>query len=108
MAGAGSIFIELAIDQRLDLLERPIAVRPFTRNLELRAVPRRQHHEAHDALAVDAFAILFDPHVATKAAADFYEHGGGARMEAEAVLDGQFLAEFLRRFIVAFSAEKTH
>ena len=59
----------------------------FDFKFDLGAEPGGQHHHAHDALGVDAPAIAGKVHFAGKAAGQLGEFGGGARVQAEFVID---------------------
>jgi hypothetical protein len=63
---------------------------------EPRAAARRQHHQTHDALAVDLFAIFFDQNVALESVGRLDEQRGGAGMNAKLVDDGQLFFDFRR------------
>ena len=46
-----------------------------------------EHHQAHDALAVDFFAVLFHEDVAGKPVGGLDEQGGGPGVDAQLVDD---------------------
>ena len=54
-----------------------------------------EHHQAHDTLAVDFFAVLFDKNVASVSGGHLYEHGGRTGMDARLIGDGEFLGKKL-------------
>src|SRR5438445_5399487 len=57
------------------------------------ARPRREHHQAHDALAVHRFTILLDEDFAREPAGGFHEHGSGPGVNALAVEDRQLFRQ---------------
>src|SRR5207249_843767 len=63
---AASIFIEASVDKLFDFFERALGIGSFTTNLQFRSLSRRQHHQAHDALAIYLFTLLFHPHLGPK------------------------------------------
>src|SRR4051795_7127030 len=48
-----SIFAEFARDQRFDFLDRLLRIGAFAADEKLRSLPGRQHHQTHDAFAVN-------------------------------------------------------
>ena len=52
-----------------------------------------QHHQAHDAFAVDAVAVFGDPDFALELGGGLGEFAGSARVQAEFVDDFDFLFE---------------
>ena len=103
-----SVFIELAKDDGLDLGERLVRVRPFTADEKFRALPGREHHQAHDALPVHALAVLFHPDIALEAAARFHKERRGAGMQTQPIQDRQFLAGLGAVGGVWSAAEEAH
>src|SRR2546421_6569255 len=81
------LFVEFLPDQFFQLFHYLFGVRPFTANRELRSLPGSEHHQAHDAFAVDLFAFLFHPDLGTMTAGDPDEHRRGAGMQTETVND---------------------
>src|SRR5437868_9346433 len=55
--------------------------------------PRRQHHQAHDALAIDLLAILLDKDFAVKPVCGLHEQGGGSGMDALPVQHDKFFRD---------------
>src|SRR5208283_163912 len=62
-----------------------VGVVAFAMNDNVAARPGGEHHEAHDAFAVDLFAVLFDEVAAGEFIDEADEHGGGPGMDAELV-----------------------
>src|SRR2546423_13115416 len=91
-----SIFVEASLDELFDFFERALGIRSFTTNLQFRSLPRRQHHQAHDALAIYLFTLLFHPHLGPKPTRHFDEKGSRPGMQTEPVHDRDFLLGFLR------------
>src|SRR5438128_4495919 len=79
-----SVFIKARIDQRFELLRCLRRVRSFAANPQLRALSGGQHHEPHDALAVDLFALFRHPDFRAIIACNTHEHRRRASMKPEA------------------------
>src|SRR5580704_10652561 len=62
-----SRLVELAIDQLLDRPEGFVTILALAGNHEFGPRTGGQHHQAHDALAVNLFAVLFNHDFAGKA-----------------------------------------
>ena len=60
-------------------------------NADFAAGAGGQHHQAHDALAVDRLAVLLDEHFAVKEVGRLDEQGGGPGVDAQLVHHDQFL-----------------
>ena len=60
-------------------------VRAFDVQGEFAAGAGGEHHQAHDAFAVDLFAVFFHKDVARKPVGGLDEERGGPRMNAELV-----------------------
>src|SRR5205823_14803740 len=58
---AASIFIEASVDKLFDFFERALGIGSFTTNSQFRSLARRQHHQAHAALATSFFTPSFLP-----------------------------------------------
>ena len=86
-----SIFLELASDQVGDGVERGVGVGAIGAYGDDRAVAGGEHHQAHDALAIDFLAILLDEDVGLEAIGRFDKLGGGTGVDAELVEDGEIL-----------------
>src|SRR3981081_1499117 len=107
--GLRSIFVEASVDQCFDFFERALGIGSFTTNLQFRSLSCRQHHQAHDALAIYFFALLFHPHFGAKATRHFNEKGCRPGMQTEAVHDCDFLLGFLRGGAgTSFSIKQSH
>src|SRR5438477_7500191 len=92
----GSIFIEAPVDQRYDFFERARSIGSFATNLQFRSLARRQHHQAHDTLAIYFFTLLFHPRLGAKPTRHLNEKSGGPRVQTEPVRDSDLLLGFLR------------
>ncbi len=99
---------EARLDKVLDLRNHLVGVCPLGDKVQLRPFPRGQHHETHDALAIDALAVFLDPYIGSKSAGDLYEHGSGARMEPITVLYHDLLGATENVVSLFFSGEETH
>src|SRR5438270_7933752 len=104
-----SIFVKARLDELLNFIERPGGIRSFAADLQFRALPGGQHHQSHNAFAIDLFIFFFDPDVAAVAAGYFNEKCGWSRVETEAVHDGDFFFSLLRTCACAgFSIKQPH
>src|SRR5213082_55090 len=107
--GFGSIFVEAPVDQRFDFFERARSIGSFATNLQFRSLSSRQHHQAHDALAIYFFTLFFHPHFGPKPTCHFDEKRGGPGMQTEPVHDRDFLLGFLRGSAgTSFSIKQSH
>ena len=88
---ASSIFLELAGDEVGDRFERGVGVRAVGTNGDDGTVAGGQHHQAHDALAIDFLAILLNKNVRLKAIGRFDELRCGTGVDAELVENGEIL-----------------
>ncbi len=93
--GMRSVLVELAVDEGFEFGERLVGVVALGVDGDSAAGVGGQHHQAHDALAVDLFAVLFHEDVAAKAVGGFDEHGRRPGVDARLVGDGEFLGEEL-------------
>jgi hypothetical protein len=80
-----SILVKLAFDQGFDLGEGLVGVVAFAMDDDFAARSGGQHHQTHDAFAVDLFAVLFDEDAAGKFIDNTDKHGGGPGMDAQLV-----------------------
>jgi hypothetical protein len=71
----GSILIETPLDEFFDLLEGGFGIGALASDAKLRSLAGGEHHKAHDAFAVDLFAVPFHPNIAFVTVADLDEHG---------------------------------
>src|SRR6266404_5108956 len=83
--GHMSLFVEFAANKVFQLGEGLGGVVAVGVDSEFAAGTGGQHHQAHDALAVDLVAVFFDEDFATEPAGNFDEHGGGPGVDAEFV-----------------------
>lgn len=89
----GGSFGEAACDEGFELSHDGFSVCAFGADFDFCPAASGEHHEAHDAFPVDLFVIFFDPDLGFEGTGRLDEHGGGARMEAELVDDGEFFGE---------------
>lgn len=61
----------------------------FGAESEFGALSCSEHHEAHDALAVDFFSVLFDPDFTSVCVGNAYNHSSGTGVDAHFVLHRQ-------------------
>src|SRR5204863_9710851 len=66
-----SLLVELAFEERIQFVEGPGGVFSLSLNREFAPRPGSQHHQAHDALAVDLLAVLLDEDIAAEAVGRF-------------------------------------
>src|SRR5688572_16341647 len=97
---AGSVLIKLPFHQRFDFHDRLGGIVTLGEDEQFAARASRQHHQAHDALAVDLLTVLLDEDIALEAVGRLDEHGGGPGMDSEFVDHDHFLGDF---HIVCFS-----
>src|ERR1700704_4170460 len=90
-----SVFVELLLDQLFELFHHLVGVRSFATNGELRSLARGEHHQAHDALAVDLFAFLLHPDFRTITTRDPDKHRRGTRVQTEPVDDHDLFLDLL-------------
>lgn len=86
-----SVFLEFASDEVGDGVERGVGVGAIGAYGDDRAVAGGEHHQAHDALAIDFLAILLDEDVGLEAIGRFDKLGGRTGVDAELVEDGEIL-----------------
>src|SRR5262245_52762330 len=70
----GSILVELAADEHLDLDNSPSRIVTLGVQEQFAARAGCEHHQAHDAFAIDLLAIFLDENVAIKAIGSLDEH----------------------------------
>ena len=62
------LFAKTGLNKIFDLRDHFVGVHPFCDEVELGSFSRREHHQAHDTLAIDALTVLFDPNLCAEAA----------------------------------------
>src|ERR1035437_1677084 len=92
---APSFLIKLALDEGFEFGDGGVGVHTFDVQGDFAAGAGGEHHQAHDALAVDFFAVLFHEYVAAEARGNFNKHGRRPGVDARLVGDGEFLGEKL-------------
>jgi len=97
--GHGSFLVEFPFHQLLDRGDRLSGVRSVGLHDDFAAGAGREHHQAHDALAVDGLAVLLHEDIAGETVGGFHEHRRGPGMNAELVGDQKFLLH-QRAFVV--------
>ena len=85
-----SILVELPLEQTLQFGNGLSRVRAFGVDGQSAAGPGGQHHQAHDALAVDGFAVLFHEDVSLEAIGGLDKHCRWPGVDAQLVLNRQF------------------
>src|SRR5438034_10325104 len=58
------LLVEVSLDQSFQLDHRARRIFSFSQKQQFAAWPCGEHHQAHDALAIDALAILLDVNLA--------------------------------------------
>src|SRR2546421_12611208 len=86
-----SILVEFPFEQRLQFMNGVSGIPSFGKDNQFAARTGREHHQTHNALAVDSFAVLFDKNLAIKAVGSADEHGGGTSVDAQFVDHHQLL-----------------
>jgi len=88
----------------IQLGNRSGGVFSFCPNVQFAPRPGREHHQAHDAFAIDPLAVLFHKNVALKAVGRLDKHRCGPGVNAEFVPNhqlagdgGVFVGRLLRR-----------
>ena len=99
---------EAGFDEALDFGDSFFCVGAFGVNRELRAFAGGEHHEAHDAFSIHAFAVLFHPDLGTVATGNFNKHSRRSCVEAIAVLDDHLAAAALSVVRAFFLREDSH
>src|SRR6185369_13827829 len=79
------VLSELVLHQLRQRLHRVLGVGSGAAHQDRRALGGHQHEHAHDALAVDALAVLLDGDGALILVGGLHELGGGTRVHAELV-----------------------
>ena len=87
--------VELALDESFDFHERFGGVGTDGVNGQFAAGTGGEHHQTHDAFAIDLFAIFLHENIAGKPARGFDKHGRRPGMNARFVGDGEFLRQEL-------------
>jgi hypothetical protein len=82
-------FAELVVDERSDGVGRLLLVLAFGLEFDFGAEAGGQHHDAHDALGVDAAAVAGHEHLALEAAGQFRELGRRAGVKAQLIADDE-------------------
>src|SRR3569623_2060327 len=82
-------FAEPVADQREQRVHRFLLALAVGLDRDLGAYTGGQHHDAHDALGIDAARAATEPDVAREAARQLGELGRGARMQAQLIADGR-------------------
>src|SRR3954451_6191277 len=85
------ILVKARFDQLFQFLHRLLRVRSFATDLQGRALASGQHHQTHNALAINLFAFFGDPHLAAMAAGNTDEHGGRTSVQPKSIHDRNFL-----------------
>lgn len=89
--GNESLFLELAGNQVSDGGDGGIGVQSFRADSDHRAVAGGEHHQAHDAFAINFLAVLFNEDIRFKAVRHFDELSRWSRMDTELIEDCEFL-----------------
>ena len=84
-----SILLELAGNEVRDRLEGGIGIRAVSTDGNDGAVTGGEHHQAHDALAIDFLSILFNEDIRLESVGGFDELRRRAGMDAQFVENGE-------------------
>ena len=82
-----SVLVEAAGGEALDFLEEFFGVGAGGGDFDFGAVAGGEHHDTHDGLTIDFFAVFFDPDFGFEAVRGLDEQCGWAGVEAVAVED---------------------
>src|SRR5437773_2503956 len=80
---------ELAVHQRLQRRQRLALVLALGAHPDAGALLGRQHHHAHDALAVHLEVVAAHQHLRPEAGRGLHEQGAGARVQSQLVADDE-------------------
>jgi len=89
------IFLEIPVDEVFDGGEGGFCVVAFSADNEDGPVAGGEHHEAHDAFAIDLLTVFFDGDIAGELAGGLDELGRGPGVDAELVADGEFAPDYV-------------
>jgi len=99
---------ETGLNEVFNLRNHLIGIGTLGDDVKFRSLASGQHHEAHDALAIDALAILLDPDLRPITTRYLDKHGGRARVQAVTVLDHDLLAMPENVVSWFFARKKSH
>ena len=88
-------FVELAGEQLFQLGQHRRSIDAAGQKLDLRAIARGKHHEAHNAFSVHLLFIFFHEDVGFEFVGDANDHRGGSGMDTHLVLYNQLFDEGL-------------
>src|SRR4051812_34371803 len=88
-----SILVELALQQCFDFMDGMSCIAAFGQNEQFAARPGGEHHQAHDALAIDPLTVLLDENLTIEAIGGTDEHRGGASMDPQFIGYDQFFGK---------------
>ena len=86
-------FVEAVFNKGFDLGEGFEFVGAGDAEVEFGAFGGAEHHDAHDAFAVDGFTVTGELRFSGEAAGEVDQLDGGSGMEAQFIDDGDFFAE---------------
>jgi len=87
-----SVFLEISRNERCEGGKSLLRICALRTDSEHRTMSRSKHHEAHNALAINFFAIFLDANFASELARRFDKLGGGPGVDAKLVANGKFAA----------------
>ena len=90
-----SVLIKLPFDQGFDFGDGLLGIRAAGVQGHFAAGTEGEHHQSHDAFAVDFFAVLFHENLGRKAVGSLDEQSGGPGVDAQLVGNCEFLGEKL-------------
>ncbi len=90
--------VELPTKEGVELCQHLWRVVTGHNKLHLRALACGQHHQAHDAFAIDLLFVLFDENVSFKLVCDAHDHGSRTCVNAHLVLHHQLLCEWMNGY----------
>ena len=86
----GRHFLKIPSNQLTNRFESLVGLITPGGHLDDRAMPRRQHHQAENAFAIDFVVVLFHADFTGKGVRDFDELGSRSGMNSKLIGDGEF------------------
>src|SRR5689334_25049212 len=85
-------------------LFRSLGIRTIATNAQLRSLPRREHHQAHDTFAVYLLAFFGNPNFRTMPAGNAHKHRSRPGMQPEPIDDRNLFLNLLHWCIAVRSS----
>jgi hypothetical protein len=96
--------VKLSPDEGFEFGNGLLCVRAANIQGQFAAGAGGEHHQAHDAFAIDFFTVLFDVNFGHKPVGGLHKESGGPGVNAQLVDDGEFPGEelLIRQFFHAY------